>query len=333
MARSRDWKSEYRVEYIRWYPDASGSRRTAHTHVIPNRPKKGGSATISSAGAITRSRRAEGIAQVTDPEPIDYGNTEYTTEYVDPGQGQTMGIVKHPDHDDMFHWRKPRAAKSSYTAAHDFGTTVHDPSYSTTSDYSYGRPDPDLTKFRRLEQQVDVNPFRTQFRPSQEFQSNSTYREEFVSYFPTMSEAERRRAGQRPTTGTGRTVTFGTPVERKGVQVSQVNPFPFDIESRKAIGLGQPPPDEPEIDSTYRQDFIVFDNPPPAKAAHQSRSGNRPLTTTSWAEYIPDRKVATDHNPFDFSVRGRVSDRLSTDYRDNYVNFMARETVHELDDY
>jgi hypothetical protein len=56
------------------------------------------------------------------------------------------------------------------------------------------------------------------------------------------------------------------------------------------------------------------------------------MTTTSWAEYVPDRMVPTDRNPFNFSVRGRVNDRLSTDYRDNYVNFMARETVRELDD-
>jgi hypothetical protein len=272
--------------------------------VIPNRPKKGGIQTISSVGAIARARRAEGIAQVTEAEPIDYGNTEYTTEYIDHGKGQTMGIVKHPDHSDMFHWRKPRTAKSSYTSAHDFGATVHGPKYEKTMDYSYGRPDPDLTKFRRLEQAVDVNPFRSQFRPSQEFRSNSTYREEFVDYHPAMSEAEHNRLASRPATTTGRSVTFGSPDGGKGVRVPQVNPFPFDIESRKALGLGQPPPDEPEIDSTYRHDFVDHDNPPAWKAAQQTRSGTTPMTTTSWAEYVPDRKVPTDQNPFNFSVRG-----------------------------
>jgi hypothetical protein len=160
-----------------------------------------------------------------------------------------------------------------------------------------------------------VNPFRPQHRQSHKFRGTSTYRDEFRNFFPD----------DRPRPATAaRSVTFGPPQDR-GTTVPQVNPFPFDIELRHVL---ESPADEPEIDSTYRSDYIDFDNPPQSR----TRSLPRPLTTMSWAEYTPDRRPASQANPFDFAVRGKVSERWSTNYRDNYVDFMQREEMRQLED-
>jgi hypothetical protein len=280
----------------------------------------------SSVGALSRARKAEGQAPASASNPADYTRTEYSTEYVDHGKGQTMDLVKHPDHGDIFHWRNGRTGKSSYRASYNFGTSVHDPSYSRPTDYSYGRPEPDPTKHRHLEQIVDVNPFRPQHRQSQKFRGTSTYRHEFRNFFPTVSGDEHGRLADRPATvaTASRSITFGAP-EVRATTIPQINPFPFDIESRQVLAH---PTDDPEMNSTYRQDFIDFDNPPQSR----TRSLGSPLTTMSWADYKPDKNPASEPNPFDFSVRGKVRDCWSTNYRDNYVDFMQREEMRPLDD-
>jgi hypothetical protein len=102
-----------------------------------------------------------------------------------------------------------------------------------------------------------------------------------------------------------------------------VNEFPFDIESRQFLGV------KDDIRSVYRRDYIDFANPP------VQRGAKRPQTSASlpsWESYRPEKVTATDQNPFNFAVRGPVTDRISTIYRDNFVDFIDRQTIRTLDD-
>jgi hypothetical protein len=286
MAKSREWKSEYQAEYVRRGRDRS-SRKAAHTHVISTRPKP-------------QTRAAEGNATCrAEYDTADYTATEYNVAYTDRGAGTSAGWGQHADHKDIFDFRRPRAPKTTYRSSHHYGTTVYSPHYNKTVDYSRERPDPDAAAFRRLENAVDVNPFRSRDRQSQRFNSNSVYRTEFVNYFPAQPPVPKQPLPRE-----------AEPPRQPVKVIPSVPQLPFDIESRH-------PQDEDKIISTYRKDF---DDP--------RETGNPP----TWDRYVPDRRPPTDLNPFDIAVGGRVKGGMSTIYRDNYVDFTQREGMRDLPD-
>jgi hypothetical protein len=185
-------------------------------------------------------------------------------------------------------------------------------------DYHYERDEPDLSKFRRLEAVMDVNPFKAKHRIDPGKQ-NSTYRTDYRNFYPEKLDPQYRLSSterERTVLEAQRTVTVD-PLR------GQIHPNPFHIESRQLKGI------EDDINSIYRQDYVDHANPP-------RRKGERPFgageSLESWETYKPDKPRKTDLNPFDIAVRGKVPSNMSTISRDNYVDFLQREPMRTLDD-
>jgi hypothetical protein len=320
MARSRDWKSEYQVEYVRHCPDRNAGQLPGQTYVLSGTP------TVPSipnpvVGALMRSRRAEATAAVPPEDPLDRGFTEYTTEYVDHGAGVSGELIKHPDHRDIFRWRDPRTGKTTSATGHSRAASVLNPNYSQNQDYSMDRPDPDITKRQKIEQLVDVNPFKPRYRTDPGKQ-DTTYRTYFRNFFPAPPDPRyslsSRLSGGGDTFAEAQRPRTSLPDLR-----SQINQFPFDIESRKLMEV----PDD--INSTYRTDYVDFEKTPARRSASR-----RPRTTAAIAipasqPFVDDKDA--EFNAHDFSVRpGGL--KPSTIYRDNYVNFMKGHKLRTLND-
>jgi hypothetical protein len=239
---------------------------------------------------------------------------------MDHGPGLAADIVRHPDHTDMFTWRRKRTGQTTSGSGHSRDASAYNPAYAQSQDYHYDRPDPDLTKFRRLEAIVDVNPFKAKHR-LETGHPDTTYRTDFRNFYPERLDAQYLTTS----TQSPRSRTFIESQKRAPVDPlrGQIRPNPFDIESRQLIGV------EEDIDSIYRHDYIDHANPPIRKGERRRETTE---TLPSWDTYIPDKPRKTDLNPFDLSVRGPVPSKFSTLYRDNYVDFLQREPMRTLDD-
>jgi hypothetical protein len=315
MARARDWKSEYQVEYIRHHPKSHGFRRQTRvmaTHRTPPPPP--------SIGTIIRTPRSDPDAPIPGEDLRDRSHSEYTAEYVNHGPGLNADLLKPIDHDDMFTWRKKRTVRPTTASNHSSNTSIYNPAYAQTRDYHYERDDPDLTKFRRLEAVVDVNPFKAKHRIDPGKQ-DSSYRTAFRNFYPEKLDPQYRMSSTE--SARSRAFLEGQREESVDPLKGQIHPNPFHIESRKLKGV------EEDINSIYKKDFVDPGNPPLRKGERRRRNEE---TLPNWETYRPDKPRVTDLNPFDFAVRGKVPSNMSTISRDNYVDFFQREPIRRLDE-
>jgi hypothetical protein len=196
---------------------------------------------------------------------------------------------------------------------------MQNPAFVPREDYSMERPDPDLTRLRKIGEQVDVNPFRPKWRTEQPV-PNSTYRTYFRNFFPAPADAKYTLSSPRKVGG-GTFTDTQRPVTASQNALAQINPMPFDIESRKFMGIRD------DINSTYRKDYIDFDKTPVRK--DQSKRRSTAVGTQASRPYHGD--VEGDISAHNFTVRpGGYSP--STIYRDNYVNFMRGQHLRTIDE-
>jgi hypothetical protein len=124
--------------------------------------------------------------------------------------------------------------------------------------------DREKEKFRRLEKRCDVNPLSPKHRRSNAFEATSSYRSNFVNFFPAPTEQSGKSAAANE--------TFWVEVKPRGQQEQQPQEvLPFDIATRD-------PATEVAVSSEYRDHFIDFgkDLNGGTKAVKSGKRGERP---------------------------------------------------------
>jgi hypothetical protein len=183
----------------------------------------------------------------TFPSPeSDQHGTEYSANYTafpgDPRQPQ----IRHRDHRDIFAFHAPKTEESGHNSDYSIAASVHNPS---TSSFAGPHREIDTSKFRRLEQRCDVNPLSPKHRRSDAFDGNSSYRSNFVNFFPA--------SASQGSVLVSRNETFCVqpPQEQRPPEV-----LPFDIATRD-------PATEVPVASEYRDHFIDFGKVPERRTA------------------------------------------------------------------
>jgi hypothetical protein len=205
------------------------------------------------AGKDRRRNPREATQPCAVAQPTEYSDNYRAVKEAPPSQ------IRHPDHPDMFTFRTPHTEQSTYQSDHTAKATVHSPLYAP-ADFAYSRRDVDTTKFRKLERVADVNPLSPKHRPSHAFDATTSYRSNFVNFFPAA-------AGQAP----AKTTTFAEAFPpRTETQEAQPVVLPFDIGTRD-------PATEVRVNSEYQDHFVDFAN---QRAVHQKAPVPKPEERT-----------------------------------------------------
>jgi hypothetical protein len=156
----------------------------------------------------------------------------------------------------LFSFQAPKTELSTYRADHSSATTVYNPSYVPVQDFAYATPEEETGKRQRLETVCDVNPLAVGNRRSHAFEGQSSYKSNFVNFFPGPTEVS---GGVEVKTETFSTGVLGA--------VAQPEPvlLPFDIETRD-------PGSQVALSSEYREKFVDFANPPVQRENSRSRT-------------------------------------------------------------
>jgi hypothetical protein len=211
---------------------------------------------------VARGRAARATATppaASAPQLLEKHPTEYTANYTAPLRDPRQAQIRHPDHPDIFNFQSAKTEQSTYKAAHNVAAAVHSVRHFLLRDFGGSSPDENPATKRPHEDVCRVKATAVKNRPSHAFEGQSSYRANFVNFFPKPTEG--------PANPGSKTETF--------CQVLSPPPKPVAVSLPFEIGT-RDPATEVAVSSEYREKFVDFANPQVARGSGQNRTVARP---------------------------------------------------------